>query len=87
MGLFTERFKPASHRVTMLQIKQEPGETLQTFQALRKDISLVQLEIGSEQHVSFVAPTQTFDLTELTKSINSHIEQTVTSQINFMTDN
>ena len=71
----------------MLQIKQEPGETLQTFQALRKDISLVQLEIGSEQHVSFVAPTQTFDLTELTKSINSHIEQTVTSQINFMTDN
>lgn len=33
----------------------------QTFQALRRDISLVQLELGCEQQVSFVAHNPTFD--------------------------
>lgn len=58
----------------------------QTFQALRRDISLVQLELGCEQQVSFVAHNPTFDLSELTKSINTHIEQTVTAQINALAD-
>lgn len=58
----------------------------QTFQALRRDISLVQLELGCEQQVSFVAHNPTFDLSELTKSINTHIEQTVTAQINALAE-
>lgn len=58
----------------------------QTFQALRKDISLVQLELGYDQHVSFMTPITPFDMNELSRSINSHIEQTVSTQINALAD-
>uniref|UniRef100_A0A8W8J6G0 Retrotransposon gag domain-containing protein n=1 Tax=Magallana gigas TaxID=29159 RepID=A0A8W8J6G0_MAGGI len=58
----------------------------QTFQALRKDISLVQLELGCDQNVSFMTPNTSLDMTELSRSINSHIEQTVSTQINALAD-
>lgn len=45
----------------------------QTFQALRKDISIVQTELGCDQHVSFMTPNTPFDMNELSMLINSYI--------------
>lgn len=38
--LLTERYKPASHQMTMLGIKQEPGETCEKYQKHAERLAL-----------------------------------------------
>lgn len=51
----------------------------QTFQALRKQISLVKLDLGIDQRND--SANAVFDITELTNTISAQIEKTVTRQI------
>lgn len=55
MGLFTERFKPASHRVTMLQIKQEPGETCEKYLERAERLALAHHDLDEAYKVQFIA--------------------------------
>ena len=55
MGLFTERFKPAFHRVTMLQIKREPGETCEKYLERAERLALAHHDLDEAYKVQFIA--------------------------------